>query len=215
VKVINCQKESPHKYFYQKDYDDLFRFISYYYQIELIREIQPRTILEIGLGNKFVSNYLSWHGYHIVTCDLEAELLPEVVGDIKNLPFKASSFEVVAAYEVLEHLPWEFLPQVLVELKRVTCKYVLLSVPYSGLSAEIILRFPLVWKLFKSLFIDLFIRVPYFYRKFKPGDEHYWELGWRGYSLKRFKKLIPQGMTIIKEVRPVLKTYHHFFVLKK
>jgi ubiquinone/menaquinone biosynthesis C-methylase UbiE len=150
-----------------------------------------------------------------VTCDIEPQLFPEVVGGIKELPFKNNSFDLVAAYQVLEHLPWECLKEVCAELRRVTSNYLLLSVPYSGLSFELIIRCPLVWKLFKCLFVDFFIRMPYFFKSFKQQEEHYWELGWRGYSLKRFRRVISQEMTLIKEVRPALKTYHHFFLLKK
>lgn len=41
----------PKKHYY-KDYDDLTRFVSYFYQIDSLIKTNPKTILEVGVGNK-------------------------------------------------------------------------------------------------------------------------------------------------------------------
>jgi len=40
-------------------YVDLNRFISYYYQIKFVLDLNPKTILEIGVGNNFFIIILS------------------------------------------------------------------------------------------------------------------------------------------------------------
>jgi len=43
---------------YIQHYDDINRFISYFYQTNTIKKLNPTNILEIGIGNKTTSNYL-------------------------------------------------------------------------------------------------------------------------------------------------------------
>lgn len=49
-----------------------------------------------------------------------------------KLPFKAGSFDVVTALETLEHLPPEQVPHALAELRRVTRRYVVATIPSFG-----------------------------------------------------------------------------------
>jgi 2-polyprenyl-3-methyl-5-hydroxy-6-metoxy-1,4-benzoquinol methylase len=63
-------------------------------------------ILEIGSGSGWVYEYLKQNGYnHYVGIDLEPPA--DVVGDIrdwKNLGLKEQSFDVIVAFEVVEHV---------------------------------------------------------------------------------------------------------------
>jgi hypothetical protein len=52
-----------------------------------------------------------------------------VFGDIQNLPFRASSFDIVVCTEVLEHLSDAVLTHAVAELRRVSRRYILVSVP--------------------------------------------------------------------------------------
>jgi SAM-dependent methyltransferase len=49
-----------------------------------------------------------------------------------RLPFKRGVFELVSAFETLEHLPPDMVPKVLEELRRVTSKYVIATIPSFG-----------------------------------------------------------------------------------
>ena len=46
-------------HYFDTNYDNKERFISYWHQINEILSIDSKKIIEIGKGNGFVSNYLS------------------------------------------------------------------------------------------------------------------------------------------------------------
>jgi hypothetical protein len=52
---LKPQVEPAH---YLKSYDTKGRFISYWHQIDEIFKLSPENVLEIGIGNRFVSDYL-------------------------------------------------------------------------------------------------------------------------------------------------------------
>lgn len=206
----------PRKTYSDQNYDDVLRFISYYYQIALIKELKPKKILEVGIGNKTVSNYIKQHGLNIVTCDINKNLGPDFVGDIQSLPFDDSSFDVIAAYEILEHIPWKQVDEAFRELHRVTKEYVIISIPNALPYLELVLKFSLFKRIFKKNYLNIFFRIPFFshLNKMKNSD-HYWEIGRRDYNIRKIKKLIRKRFNITREIRPLLNSYHHFFVLKK
>ncbi len=210
--MIKIQVSKEH---YFKDYDNLLRFISYFYQIDIVKKLAPKRVLEIGVGNKTVSNYLKQNGFNVTTCDFDENLNPDYVGDVRSLPFKDNSFDLILICEVLEHVPFEDLDKALSELKRVSSNHVVISVPFSSLYFEFILSSSILYKVIKRKFIFLSFKIPFFFRKIVFSGEHYWEIGRRGYPLKRIRKKFSTYFKISKEVEPVLNTYHLFFILKK
>ena len=195
---------------------DEMQFISYYHQIELPTKIGAKKILEIGIGDKTTSNYLKQHNFEIITCDIDKNRTPNIVADIRNLPFKNNSFDTIITFEVLEHLPWDYINQIIEDLHRITGKFVIISVPYSSHHFELVIKFPFIRKILKKDFIDIFFRIPFPVRDIKSIDEpHYWEIGRKSYSLKKLKKVLLRKFKIIIETRPLLHSYHYFFVLEK
>jgi len=182
-----------------------------------VRTLKPTTILEIGSGNKTVSNYLKQHGFDVTTCDFDKDLAPDYVADIRKLPFENDSYDLVLACEVLEHLPWNEVYKALEELHRVTKKYIVISIPYSAISFEFlfIFRLPLLSKILEKSFIDIFFRIPYFSQNTRFNGEHYLQMGRKGYLIGKVRKILKKRFKIIKEVRCLLKSYYHFFVLRK
>jgi len=50
--------DSTTHYSFGREYDTRERFVSYHYQTSLVKESGVKEILEVGIGNKTVSNYL-------------------------------------------------------------------------------------------------------------------------------------------------------------
>lgn len=200
---------------YFKGYGDLKRFISYFYQIDLARKLQPKKVLEIGVGNKITATYLKQSGIEVDTCDFDKNLEPDYVADIRKLPFNDSSYDIIMAYEILEHIPWQDIDKALSELYRVSKKYVLISIPYRVISFEFVFKIPLMGKILKKPFINLFFGIPRFFTKIKFSGEHYWEMGVKNYPPRKIRRTLGKHFRILKEVRPILAPDYRFFILEK
>jgi len=94
------------------------------------------SVLDVGCGNGFFINFLRKTGRYkkLVGLDTSAEALKfveteRVQGVIDSLPFKNNSFDLVTCLEVLEHLPEEDFKKGILELQRVSKKYILITVP--------------------------------------------------------------------------------------
>ena len=201
---------------YGAPYDTFQRFSSYFYQIDFARQANPKTVLEIGVGNGLVANYLKQTGYKVTTCDFDKRLKPDVVADIRDLgAIKDDSHDVVIACEILEHIPFSDVPTAVAELARIAKQRVIISVPYSSFTIEAIGAVSLTYGPGKTVRLPL--RIPQFWAGdvHRRNHEHYWELGRRGYSTRRFRKLLRSHCTqITKEFHPHLNPYHRFFILE-
>ncbi len=96
------------------------------------------TLLDVGCGNGLFVNALTGgasDGFgRVVGLDLSEEALKnvhvgKVRGSITDLPFETGSFDLVTCLEVVEHIPQPEFETALAELRRVSSKYVLLTVP--------------------------------------------------------------------------------------
>lgn len=193
---------------YFRGYDTLPRFISYFYQFDLIRQTGAKNVLEVGIGNKTLANCLKSNGIDVTTCDFDKNLKPDKVGDIRNLPFRNDRFDAVVAFEVLEHMPFSDFKTSIKELWRVSRKYVIISIPYSSLFFEAIFNSPRFLR-------RIYLHIPYFFLKPQRSIHHYWEMGRKGYSTSKIRKMLKSRFRIIKEVKPYMNVSHHFFMLEK
>ncbi len=201
---------------YTEKYNDLRRFISYYHQIKLVNSLEDniKSVLEIGIGNKTVANYLTAQEYEVKTCDFDKNLKPDIVADIRELPIKDDSFDLVMACEVLEHIPWDDVDKALKELKRVSKKYVLISIPYKTVYLYTLFNFPKIQKIFNTSFLSFGFSIPFFFKSKKFDGQHYWEMGYKKQSKNIVRSKFKQYFEIKKEFRSSLNPYHYFFVLE-
>lgn len=107
--------------------------------VQIIRPRQVSRVLDVGCGEGFTLSRLSEQkiGEHLegieyskTAIEIGRKIHPKLTfkqGDIYNLPYKNNSFDLVISTEVLEHL--ENPKRALLELIRVSGKYLLLSVP--------------------------------------------------------------------------------------
>lgn len=206
-------KIQVNKEHYSWKYESLGRWASYYYQIDNILknlDSKEQKILEVGVGNHFVQDKLKRGGFKIYSVDFDRSLNPDYVADIRKLPFKNNSFDVVCAFEVLEHLPFTEFKKTLLELKRVSKGKILFSVPY-------ICFHPYVeFKLLPLIRPKIFeFRIPLFFLKHRFDGEHYWEIGKKGFPFKKIKKEIKKSNLKINYVWKVPKINQVGFCLEK
>jgi len=191
-----------------KQYLGIDRWSSYYYQLREIIEQKPKSVLEVGVGDHVVGNYLKRYGIAYTSVDIAEDLSPDVAADVSALPFQNNSFDVVCAFEVLEHVPFERFERSLRELMRVSKHSVLLSLPHFGPSIRFEFKIPFLPR----------VRLAYkiaFPKKHIFNGQHYWEIGKRGYPAHRIRDLVAKVGSIRKEFVPFENQYHHFFIVKK
>jgi len=200
----------PNHYF-NKSYDTKERFISYWHQINEIMTLEPDSILEIGIGNGLVFNYLEQRGFKVITMDIDKRLKPNKIGSVVSIPLPDESFEVVACFEVLEHLPYEDLSKALNEIYRVSSKYAVLSLPDFTRVYRLDIQIPKIGELKKLISLPR-LRVPVH----EFDGQHYWEIGKAGYPLLMVMNEIRNaGFEIKKTWRIFEASYHRFFILRK
>jgi len=197
--------------FYHNNYDSKRRFCSYWHQIWEIVSLNPTEVLEIGIGSSLVSQYLKDNHVNVITLDIDRTLGPDVVGSILEIPFADRSFEVVACYEVLEHLPYRDFPRALHEIYRLAKKYTIVSLPDSTRVYRLDIQIPRFGELQKL------IPLPWLKAPVHGFDgHHYWEIGKKGYPLRRvIREMERTGFELEKTYRVFEMPRHRFFVLKK
>lgn len=192
-------------------YNKKARFISYWHQIYEVCRLEPERCLEIGVGSGFVSNYLRKSGINITTIDIDRDLYPDITGDITNLPFRDSAFDVVACYEVLEHMPYSLFSKAISEIGRVTRNYLLLSLPDDERSFRFLFDLPVLGRISKTLTLPR-IRKPVH----QFDGQHFWEIGKHGYPLSKIVADIENaGFRVKSSYRVFENPRHRFMILKK
>jgi Methyltransferase domain len=183
------------------------RWESYFVQLRETLDPLPQSVLEIGVGDGFFGNYLRQLGVQYRSIDLVPDLRPDVAASVARLPLKSASFDVVCAFQVLEHLPWNEVPDAVAELGRVAKHRVVISLPHAGPYFQFSLKLPL----FPPL--RAVAKLPWPIRH-RPDPEHFWEVGKMGFSRKRVRALLKQHFEISKEMLVFGFPYHRFYVLR-
>ena len=203
---MKSQVEKSHYDFLK--YIDKDRFISYYYQLKYIYELHPESLLEIGGGIGILKKLIPKEIKYL-DIDISKELGPRIIGSVENLPFNDNEFEMIGCFQVLEHLPFEKFPTLLDELKRVSSKYVFISLPFAHSKIMIDIHIP------RIRYITLDVLIPWFYKRHSYDGQHYWEIGKKNYSQKKIKNIIQEKFKIMSVFTPKENSYHTFYLLEK
>src|SRR3989344_1482633 len=192
-------------------YDSKRRFVSYWHQIREVILCEPWRVLEVGVGSGFVSKYLRGQGVAVTTVDIDVLLQPDVIADITELPFPDASYDVVTAYEVLEHMSYEKAIQGVKELHRVSSQYVILSLPDATHAFRFALTVP------RMGYMQKVFSVPFLLPRLRPyAKSHEWEIGIKGYNrLRILSDISDVGFRLARSYRLYENPYHQFFVLRK
>lgn len=210
--------------YHYNNYDSKERFCSYWHQINEVISVTPEKVLEVGIGNGFVSNYIKNRGIKVITLDIDKRLNPDIVGSVLELALPNESFDVVTCCEVLEHLAYKDFRKALSEMFRVSKSRAIVSLPDISRVYRVHVYIPKIGEIKKLISLP-WIKKPthnfnqeYYLDRGEYGYSipHYWEIGEVGYSLSKISNDIKSiGFKIAKTYRVFEKPYHRFFVLAK
>ncbi len=206
-------KKIEKEHYLNRSYLSMGRWSSYWHQINEVIDLNISSILEVGPGNNIVKCVLKQLGYEIKTLDIDKKINPDFIDDILN-PKEINKFEfdLILACQILEHLQYSDSLIAIQNLRKITRKYLIISLPiYDRFITKISFDF-LGLKFRKTFYFNLLFPRP----KHKFRGQHYWTIGKQGYALNKirndFRKL---GFEVKKEFRPFEKNNHYFFILEK
>ena len=209
------------------------RFASTQIQLTSVTDLGDsiQSILEIGPGSGYFSSIAKNLGYDVKTADIKSRTNPDYLGDFLEVDIP-ESFDLVAAFEMLQHLPYEDLPAALEKIAALSSRYVFISVPARvhrfGLSVDIprLLaprRLGLDW-LRGSHTLSMTWEWP---RNADPSESiwkgredywnpHYWEVGRKSYPRSRLlSEIKASGLNVLWHKYNPSHTRHLFVMAEK
>jgi len=186
----------------------LDRWISVHYQISEVLTLAPTMVLEVGTGTGTFKREIERNGVNVKTLDIAADLHPDFIGSVTDIPLEGETYDVVCAFQVLEHVPYEQFEIALAEMMRVARKAIVLSLPHHGPNIRFSAKIPglpevrFVRKLRKAV-------------QHEFDGEHYWEIGKKGYSEQKIRQALEAVGNVTTDYIPFENRFHHFYVVEK
>lgn len=188
------------------------RWASMWHQLDEVIRLEPNRVLEIGPGPGLFKVTALALGVAVETLDIDPNLEPDHIASVFTMPFEDSAYDVVCAFQVLEHLPFEKSKMAFSEMARVAKKAIVISLPDAATRWPVSIHIPMIG------LIDFLIPKPRLVAPQHVFDgEHYWEINKKGYSLEKiineFSSSAP--LKLEKTYRVTENPYHRFFVFIK
>ncbi|MGH7046381.1 MAG: hypothetical protein ACREE2_08315 [Stellaceae bacterium] len=169
------------------------RIVQQWMQLNLLGTIECEKILEIGPALGLVTSLLVNLGYQVHTLDRVPRAfaypdVPHLEKDICGLRGEeVAGYDAILCCETLEHVEWRQASTALAAFRASGARYLIVSVPYMGfqVALDLYVNRKTVRQYFsmkKLLWRKTFAAEP-------PGG-HQWEIGYRGYSLRAWEKLL-------------------------
>ena len=95
---------------------------------QIILDLEPKTLLDVGCGKGILVEWAKSNGIEAEGLDFASGY--GVQANLLDMPFDDNSFDIVTAFDVLEHLKPEDLKRGLNEISRVAAKWMLFSIGY-------------------------------------------------------------------------------------
>ena len=197
---------------------------------EILRLSDVETVLEVGSLRGILTSILKHFKISVTTADIEEIPFlnsPDHLCSLDNLKSATSQrFDLVCAFQVLEHNPVEKIEEHLLAMKDLSNKYVFISLPYDGFwfTPFILCNLPKTNKLLKAIsnIFSFRINKPKIFSKAiqsnvnqEPTMSHQFELG----SYFSHEMLISVAnnveLKLIKMFFNPYYPYHQFFLFKK
>ena len=181
------------------------RFLSLQEQFTAVLRLNPTSILEIGPGPGLLKGILKQRCRKVMTLDVADDVGPDVVGEVSRMPLTDATFDLVCAFQMLEHIPWDHLPAALREMARVCERHVLFSVPDNNYMKRTVLSFEMSLAE-RSLALRVRKRM---HRGLSNPKEHSWEIGVPPVTSERVRAVI-EGAGLACRKDWVDGTSHYF-----
>lgn len=189
-------------------YNSKARWLSYWYQISEVVSARPGDVLIVGKGSGIVEKTLEEFlpDVRLTTMDIDETLQPDIISDIRSMPFGDNSFDVILCCQVLEHIPFEDLEGVIRDFQRITRDRVIISVPHKRKHIKIEIDMPFLRQK------RLILKYP-FNKGTIESRQHYWEIN-RGVSRHEFESLLKKYFKIDRTYLNEINCVHRFYILR-
>lgn len=186
-------------------YSQLWSFVE---QIQHIKQFSPHSVIEIGVGNGFVSEFLKKMGIRVKTFDINPNLMPDVIAPLQDIGNYVTprEFDLISCCEVLEHLPFTEFEGAISTFAGLSGQ-LFLSLPNHGR----IIGFGGMIQLPKfSRWVGAWFRLPA--GSSRLPDMHFWEIDYNDEtSRKQITKLLQKYYQNVTSGYFKANPYHCFF----
>lgn len=203
------ERDLDREVYFSDSYFSMPQLCSFAHQLNFIHSMRPKSAIEIGLGNGFVSTYLRRAGVPVLTADINPALEPDICAPLADVRAQIDApRDLVICCEVLEHMPLKELDANLDHLRGLGDR-LFLTLPNSyrawGLSGLLFLP-----KLGGQLF-DLNFNIPW--KRPIAGGPHFWEVGYTATcSRAAIVRRLQQRYGKVRSGRFALNPYHMWFI---
>jgi len=206
------QKQVNKSHYAFDKYMDKRRWTSIWHQLDEVTKLNPERALEVGPGPGLFKAAARAMGVNVETLDLDPELTPDHLASVLEMPFEDGAFDVVCAFQMLEHLPFEDSQRAFREMERVASKALVISLPDAATRWPVSIHVPMLGAV--TFWIPRpRLRAP----KHRFDGEHYWEINKAGYALNKVISHFGRNSTLSlqRTYRVPENPYHRFFVYSR
>jgi hypothetical protein len=174
-------------------------------QVSLLEGLAVDTVLEIGPYFGLVTAMLDNAGFAVTTMDMLPRSFarperPHIEMDLTRIePDKLRGFDCIMCCATLEHIHYEQAVAALAAFRDAGPRYILVSVPYQG--TQLFFQLYANRHMLRRHFAFKKLRGLRRFRFDAAADPHghKWEIGYRGYSLKRYEAMLRGlGLRIVR-----------------
>ena len=188
------------------------RWASIWHQLDEVIKLKPRRVLEVGPGPGLFKAAAGALGVRIETLDIDPDLKPDHVASVFDMPFNDRQFDVVCAFQMLEHLPFADSQRAFREMVRVASAALVISLPDAATRWPISIHVPRIGT------VQFSVPKP----RLRPSahqfdGEHYWEINKAHYPLWKVESGLSSDSSVVlrRTYRVPENPYHRFFVYER